>query len=87
MKITYQAYGIDGPGRVTHAGTFEAEKLTHRRIIRYQEAWERWREQYLASQPGDFPLRQDYNNPERATVAVVVHPLGKESEALRFFLA
>jgi len=75
--MEYQAYGLDKNGQVTHAGTFKAKKLTNQRVEKYQREWEKWRLQYLAQEPGNFPLRQDFNDPERTTHAIIVHPIAQ----------
>lgn len=75
--MKYQLYGIDKNGNVTHAGVRECRgPITQNKAKRYQSEWERWRKDYLAVNPGDYPLRSDANDPERKTVSLIIHQCG-----------
>jgi hypothetical protein len=68
----FQTYGLDAAGNVTHAGTHRAKRFGPRIAKRHQAEWERWRAQFLAENPGDYPLRH-----VSATAELRVHPVGR----------
>jgi len=75
----YQTYGIDAAGIVTHGGVTKAKRMTPRLARRIQREWEKWRIQYLADHPGDYPLRHC-----PPTVALRAHPLGRPQECREY---
>lgn len=74
-----QVYASDAAGRLTHAGTFDCRKLTAAAVWRAQRAWEKWRAEYLAANPGDYPLRHCDD-----TTSVQAFPVGQPEAAQVF---
>ena len=82
MNMEYQIYGLDVNGSCTHAGCHEMKRFSKREALRIQREWERWRDEYLASHPGDYPLRTD----NRKTVKLWVYPITDHSKSKIFNL-
>ncbi len=80
----YQTYGLDAAGRCTHAGTHDGRKLSLGVARKIQRDWLKWRNQYLVDHPGNYPLREDANTPERKTVSLVMHEVGRPDTGSRF---
>jgi hypothetical protein len=75
MTMKYQVYGIDAAGKVTHAGTYNTKIMNEVAAVRCQTKWEKWRKQHLAKNPGNYPLREDFDN-NRMTMSITAHPVG-----------
>lgn len=75
----YQTYGVDASGHVTHAGPHTVSRMTLRTAYYLQRSWLRWRRRYLATHPGNYPLRR-----VAPTVALWAHPVGRPSECLEY---
>lgn len=79
MKREYQSFGVDVEGKITHAGTTKHSRMSQRVASKIQRDWERWREEYLDANPGDFPLRH-----VAPTVSLIVHPVGAPDKQYTF---
>ena len=77
--MRYQHYGMDQHERTTHAGTHEAEANDFETAVKAQAEWEAWRESFLESNPGDYPLRH-----VQPTVFLLVHEVGHPDTAKRY---
>lgn len=75
----YQIYAYDANGDCTHAGVHGLPRLTIKAIKRMQRKWQAWREQYLRTHPGDYPLHQN-----RPTAQICVHLLGLPNKCYWF---
>jgi len=77
-KVTrYQIYAIDRNGEVVHAGAKDVPgTITVNKCKRLERAWERWRHDYIAKNPGDYPLRQYH----KKTIQYIMHPIGDEEK-------
>lgn len=73
MTDEYQIYGVDSDGRVNHAGVHKFAHLTDEAIMEFQAKWEEWARDYVATHPGNYPLRHSIGK----TVKVIVHPIGE----------
>ncbi|MBW2006141.1 MAG: hypothetical protein JRI72_16370 [Deltaproteobacteria bacterium] len=84
-KVTrYQIYAIDRNGEVVHAGAKDIPgTITVNKCKRLESAWERWRRDYIAKNPGDYPLRQYH----KKTVQYIMHPIGNEEKSIAVNLA
>lgn len=78
----YQAYGIDANGKIVHAGTHGAPRMSGKVARRMHRKWLTWRAGYLATHPGNYPLR---HCPQ--VVAMFIHPVGQRSRCRRFPVA
>lgn len=76
----YQTYGIDATGHLTHAGPNRVRRMNLRAAWRIQQSWERWRKRYLATHPGEYPLRTN----TAPTVALRVHPVGQPQQCAEY---
>ena len=80
----FQTYGIDASGKCTHAGVYDGRKQSPGVARKIQRDWLKWRKGYLADHPGNYPLRQDAETPERKTVTLVMHEIGHPESAISF---
>jgi hypothetical protein len=73
----YQIYGIGKGGEITHAGVHGLPRISQRAARKHQRKWEAWREGYLRTHLGDYPLRQNIK-----TEKLFIHPMGKPEKGI-----
>ena len=68
----YQIYAIDKHGKLNHAGPkFIRGNVTANKCKRLERAWRKWRKEYLATHPGNYPLREHHNKTVKYIMNVV----------------
>lgn len=69
--VQYQIYAMDLNGKLNHCGvhTFMGE-VTVQKCLDLERDWERWREDFLAENPGRYPLREKRKQTVRYTMHV-----------------
>ena len=70
--MKYQIYAYDKNGKLNHAGVHDLKTLTPAKLRTIERKWRKWRKEYIAEHPGDYPLAQ----PHKKTIVMVVYPIG-----------
>lgn len=73
--IDYQLYTSDQNWTLLHAGVQRMGTVSLRTIRKHERKWQIWRDEYIRSHPGNYPLEQERNKqPKHVTVFPVDSP-------------
>ncbi len=78
-KEEYQTYGMSADGKLVWAGVSWHSEMTETIARGIQRCWNRWRAEYLARNPGQFPLRESLE-----VAFLTVHPIGDHRNSQTF---
>jgi hypothetical protein len=74
----YQSYGIDAEGKIVHAGVTRHTHMDAAEARKVQRTWVRWRREYNANVPGDYPARNVHTVSE-----LIVFPIDNPDQQTR----
>jgi len=81
--MKYQIYAYDESSKLNHAGVHNIRgSVTPKIIQRIEKLWRKWREKYLAENPGNYPLREHHNK----TAMVYYHPAGFPEKTMGLYI-
>lgn len=78
--MDYQIYAMSDSGKCNHAGVYRLGKFSIRTIRKLERKWMVWRQEYIKTHLGDYPLRYD----RLISNYIIVFPVAMPSNA-RYF--